>query len=84
MFTAKAVSTDALQRAQILDRMSQQIRAIACALHALAEASEHVWTVPGASLGQGILLAEVADRIQGRASIGRAAPHGRFDDAEFW
>ena len=84
MFAAETATLEALERAQTLDRMSQQIRAIASALHALAQASEHVWTVPTASLGRDILLADVAERIRGQASCVRAGPHGRVDETEFW
>ncbi len=64
-FTAKEPTPDLMARAQDLDRLSQQLRAIASALNGLAGQANAQWAVEAAKITQGIGLAEVADRIDG-------------------
>jgi len=74
-FTAKEPTPELIARAQDLDRLSQQLRAIATALHGLAGQAPTDWLVTAAKITEGIGLAEVADRIDGG---GRHAPeHAR-------
>ncbi len=70
-FTAKEPTPELIARAQDLDRLSQQLRAIACALHGLAGQAPPDWLVAATKITEGIGLAEVADRIDGG---GRHAP----------
>ena len=64
-FTAKEPTPELIARAQDLDRLSQQLRAIATALHSLAGEALPDWAVPAAKITEGISLAEVADRLDG-------------------
>ncbi len=64
-FTAKEPTPELIARAQDLDRLSQQLRAIASALHGLAGQAPPGWLVAAAKITEGIGLAEVADRIDG-------------------
>jgi len=64
-FTAKEPTPELIARAQDLDRLSQQLRAIATALHGLAGQAASDWVVAAAKITEGIGLAEVADRIDG-------------------
>lgn len=74
-FTAKEPTPELIARAQDLDRLSQQLRAIATALHGLAGQAPPDWLVAAYKITEGIGLAEVADRIDGG---GRHAPeHAR-------
>ena len=65
-FTAKEPTPELLARAQDLDRLSQQLRAIASALQGLAGEAPADWRVEASRITAGIGLAEVADRIDGR------------------
>jgi len=70
-FTAKEPTPELIARAQDLDRLSQQLRAIASALHGLAGEAASEWVVAASKITEGIGLAEVADRLDGG---GRHAP----------
>lgn len=65
-FSAKEPTPDMIARAQDLDRLSQQLRAIATALQGLAGQASSEWMVAATKITEGIGLAEVADRIDGR------------------
>ena len=70
-FTAREPTPELIARAQDLDRLSQQLRAIASALNGLAGEAASDWRVAAAKITEGIGLAEVADRLDGG---GRHAP----------
>jgi hypothetical protein len=65
-FTAAAPTAEWIAKAQDLDRLSQQLRAIACALQGLAQEAPTEWRVSSSGIVEGIGLAEVADRLGGR------------------
>ncbi|MDR3508339.1 MAG: hypothetical protein P4L64_10625 [Caulobacteraceae bacterium] len=64
-FTGKEPTPDLIARAQDLDRLTQQLRAIATALHSLAGQACPDWRVAGAKITEGIGLADLADRLDG-------------------
>ena len=80
-FSVKEPTPELIARAQDLDRLSQQLRAIASALHGLAGQAQNEWAVTAAKITEGIGLAEVADRIDGGS---RHAPEHANGDMEMF
>ena len=81
-FFAAAPTAELFEQAQELDRLSQRLRAIAAAIHRLADQAPLEWCVASRKVTQDIGLAEVAARLGG--GIGHAgewppAPAGDLD-----
>ncbi len=78
--------SQSLYELQSLDRLCQNLSAVADFLGGLAKSSSFDWKVDVLNASQAVKLADVCDRLTGRKSGGGTAEDatGDFDDFESW
>ncbi len=75
-----------LYQLQSLDRLSQNLSAVADFLSSVADGSSKDWKVDVSGAARAVKLADVCDRLTGRKTSNETAEEaaGEFDDFETW